>query len=527
MDEIKSELTLSEKRFLRILLALTLLALSAFVSNALAEKAMESFGVESWVSSEFHPMHERWYSDPWPEEMIPNRLSQQALVAAKSGNETAGTVINIDPDTRYQSMLGFGVSLEHTTVYAIRKNKSIEEQKEMLRDMIDPENGMGLNMFRITIGTSDFADGTRATPVPEDPDGWYSYRDNHSDSFSIERDHSLGIIETIKLAMQVAEESGTELKFVASPWSPPKWMKTSNDLVGGSLIPGMESELANYLRNFVEAYEREGIPIYALTLQNEHYFSPPAYPGMLLTWQQERDLLIETYENFHNISGDFGRELNTKLWLHDHNFNDWWRVTQLLTSLKKMGKYHYADATAFHHYEGKPSAMELLHSDHPEKDIVFSEGSLWGLSADDNSRSFETLIRHLRNWSRGYLGWVTATTQQLDEANKGPYNTLGIFSPTLLVQKGGDSRDWYRTPEYWLMSQFSRFIKPGAERIGSDYGSLDTVTSIAFVNPDDSIIVIAANQGEEAKSFSMHFKGYEIPAQIPPRSIATYRWKNK
>lgn len=486
----------------------------------------QDFEVEGWVSSEFHPMSSDWYTNPWPESLIPRTLDNMGQIQLTQMGATPGTTIDVDPNFHYQTMVGLGASLEHTTVYAIRKNKTEEQQREVLRSLIDPNSGIGMNFFRVSIGTSDFADGTRATPAPGNAKGWYSYQDTPTSEFSIERDRSLGIIDTVRMAVDVGIESGNELKILASAWSPPRWMREGNNMVGGGpLKADMLDDYAAYLRKFVEAYGAEGIPIYALTMQNERQFEPGSYPGMIITWQMERDLLIEVYENFHNIGGDYGPELDVKLWTLDHNFNYWEQAKDQMDSFKALGKDHYVDATAFHHYGGDSADMGKMHDAHPDKDVVFTEGTLWGLSADGNRRSYEALIRHLRHWATGYLSWVTMTTQTLDEANQGPYNGLGAFDPTLLVKYDGNNPDWYRTPEYWLMGQFSKFVKAGAVRIESNYGSLQSVTNVAFLNPDGYIVLIVANSTFAEQEFDVVTEGNQIAASVPARSIATFRWK--
>ncbi len=494
-----------------------------FIQGACAQS---DYLVQSWVSTEYHPMSSRWYTDPWPESEIPRTLDQQNPLFITRVGDTDGTVINVDPSIQYQTMIGLGTSLEHTTVYAIRKNKTAAQQRELLRALIDPVTGAGMNLFRITIGTSDFSDGTRAAPSPTHDKGWYTYQDTPQSTFSIERDRSLGIVDTVRMAVEVGKETNNELKIVASPWSPPPWMRKSNRMVqGGPLLPDMLDDYAAYLRKFVEAYQAEGIPIYAITMQNERQFEPPAYPGMIISWQTERDLLIEVYENFHNIGGNYGPELDVKLWTLDHNFDYWQQANEQLASLKSLGKAHYVDATAFHHYTGTSEQMAQLHNAHPDKNVVFTEGTVWGLSANDDNRSYQSLLRHLRNWATGYISWVTMTTQTLNEANQGPYNTLGALAPTLLVKNSGNNPDWYRTPEYWLMSQFSKFIQPGAVRIASDYGSLETVTTVAFLNPDGYIVTVVVNSTQSQQQFDILTEGNQISASIPARSIATYRWK--
>lgn len=505
-------------------------ALAAFLALSLALMACADTDdgpsaalVVGTVSTAFHPSDAQWFTDPWEMNAIPHRWSP--VEPTPRSEDTAGPVIRVDPAVRYQQMLGIGTSLEHTTVYALQKNTDAEQQKAILRALIDPDEGLGLTVFRLTIGTSDFSDGTRARPQPTHPKGWYTLQDTPDAPFSIERDRSLGLIDAARLALEVAEETGTAIRFFASPWSPPPWMREGGAMVqGGPLKADMLDDYAAYLRAFVEAYHAEGIPIYAITLQNERQYAPPDYPGMVISWEMERDLLLAVYENFHNIGGDYGDVLDVKLWTLDHNFDLWEQARDQISALKAAGKADYLDATAFHHYVGEPEAMSNLHEAHPDKAIVFTEGSLWGVRTDGSQHTYQSLIRYLRNWAIGYTAWVTMTTQTLDEANQGPYNHIGALGPTLLIKNDGDNPDWYQTADYWLLGQFAKHIRPGAVRIASDYGTLDTVTTVAFENPDGEIVLIVANATDAPQPFSVDAGSVSFATTLTPASIATYRW---
>ncbi len=475
------------------------------------------------VSTEWHPNDKQWYSEPWPEEAVPRRLDNLPVQAVSRTD--AEDLIVLDPEQQYQRILGIGASLEHSTVYAIRKNKTRAEQKALLAALIDPVNGIGLNLFRISIGTSDFSDGTYAETSPDSEKGWYSFQDTPESTFSIQRNIELGITDTLQMAIETGNETHNPVKLVASPWSPPRWMRERNDMVqGGTLKPEFYEAYAQYLREFIEAYAAEGIPVYALTLQNERQFEPPAYPGMVLSWQQERDLLIAVYHNFHNVNQHHGDELNVKLWTLDHNFDYWQQAVTQLDDFLEKGLYHYIDGTAFHHYAGDSSAMASVHQAHPQKDVIFTEGSVWGVGGDNLNRGFQSVIRHFRHWSTAYISWVTMLPQEVDEANQGPYNKPGVVGPTMLIQEKGDSNNWYKTPEYWLTGQFSKFIRRGAVRIGSSPETINHMENVAFQNPDGSVVAIATNPNdtEQTLSFALQDKVWQIT--VPANSIATVKW---
>ena len=498
-----------------------LLSIAGFSLLAFHANAESADNPRAWASSEFHSNDKAWYTQPWPEKDIPFRLTE-IPVTAKDGDEQ---VITLTPSQQYQTVLGLGASLEHSTVYAIRKNKTAEQQAALLAALIDPRQGIGMNLFRISIGTSDFSDGTRATTPPDNDMGWYSFQDTPDSPFSIQRNIELGIVDTIKMALAVGEQTHNPVKLVASPWSPPRWMREHNNMVqGGTLKPEFYDDYAQYLRNFIEAYDKEGIPVYAITLQNERQFQPPEYPGMVLSWQQERDLLIAVYENFHNIGGNFGSELNVKLWTLDHNFNYWEQAVDQLDALKASKQYDYIDGTAFHHYAGDSSAMLKVHNAHPDKDVIFTEGSVWGIGGDNPNRGFQSVIRHFQHWSTAYISWVTMLPQSVGEANKGPYSKLGIVGPTMLIQEQGDSESWYKTPEYWLMGQFSKFIKPGAVRIGSQPQTAGKLETVAFKNPDGGIVAVLSNPAPSAQTvtYKMNDKAWQVT--LPATSVVTVVW---
>jgi len=464
------------------------------------------------------PGSPEWFTDPPDSSEIKFRLSRQANIRWQSAIPHGTLQIKMDPTVRFQEILGIGTSLEETSIHAIKKGKSNDQIDQLLRSLIDPQTGMGFNLFRICIGSSDFSDGRS---VSNHPQGFYSYQDDLTDPFSIQADIDLGIIDMIKRVQRVATGLAPTqpIRFFASCWSPPPWMKTSESLIGGTLKSGYERTLARYFRQFIEAYEREGIPIYAITLQNEPNYIPDDYPGMILTPQQQLDITIAVYEEFH-LNLNSKKELDTKIWINDHNFEDWVNADYILSNLERMEKKHYVDATAFHNYsDSPPSHMTDLYLKHPQSDIVFTEHSEWGVSGMYN------LQQYFWNWSRSYMYWVTMTTSKLDEHNQSPYNNLDELSPTLLIEKVDNPSRWYITPEYFLLSQFSKFIQPGSVRIACDRGSIDSITFVAFKNPDGSVLLIAVNQTYKNQSFVVKYEGRYFQTMLPQKCVGTYRWK--
>ncbi len=491
------------------LLMIILFSISTYVyTNELDE-------IQVYISSELLPGSSIWYTNPPDQSEIKYKLAKQENLRWRKNNKANNFTISINSKITYQSILGIGTSLEATTLHAISKGKTEEEIRNILRLLIDPKEGLGFNMFRITIGTSDFSDGRS---VSSHPKGFYTYQDD-KENFSIESDMKTGIIPMLKLVQEVAAniDPPQPIIFFAAPWSPPAWMKSSEKIIGGTLKKGYEKQLAIYLRKFIEAYERQGIPIYAISTQNEPNFVPDNYPGMQLSAKQQLDLTIATYEEFHNPNKP---ELYTKIWLNDHNFEDWVNADFILKELKKIGKEYYVSGTAFHNYTNYPASyMSQLYNNHPDHEIIFTEHSEWGISGMYN------IQKYFWNWSRSYMYWVTMTTYDLDEYNQGPYNTLSELSPTLLIENPDEPDKFYVTPEYYLLSHFSKFVRPGAYRISCDKGNIEEASFVAFRNCDGTIVLIGANQTNSLKNFTLEYQNKSSNSSIPPNSIGTYIWK--
>jgi uncharacterized protein (TIGR03382 family) len=456
---------------------------------------------------------------------------------------TAPLLVQVDPDQRFQSLLGIGTSLEDTTLYAILKNKTDDQRRAILKDLLDPATGIGLNLIRITIGTADFSDGRSVAGSEANPQGWYSYQDGGPDSaFSIANDKNVystealsypgGIVAALKLAQQVAADSGNELTFFASPWSPPAWMKSPSTLVGTTALgqttlkEGFEPQLAQYLRNFVMAYEAEGIPIHAITLQNERNFTPSGYPGMLLSDQQEADLVEATYENFHNIGGEHGPELHAGLWILDHNFDQVGSAIAVMDLLAAKDKVAYVDAAAFHHYGGDPSQMTQFSDRYPATDMVFTEGAVWGVgNASGQGANFQEVVKMLRNGARSYVDWVTMVTHDSAEHIQGPFAAPPNLSPVLLMS-APDDVGYVRTPEFFMLGQFSRYIKPGAVRIASGVGTPDRAMTVAFRNPDGQLVLVAVNASGFDQDITIAYRGWQVTGTVPKKAVGTFLWND-
>jgi glucosylceramidase len=314
--------------------------------------------------------------------------------------------------------------------------------------------------------------------------------------------------------LKLARELNPDLLFYASPWSPPAWMKTNQSLIGGSLDRKWYGAYARYFVKFVQAYQGEGIPIHAVTIQNEpgvDRSKQPVrwhYPSCRYTGEQERDFIRDHLGPAFSAAG-----LKTKIWSYDHNFNekaggddpgiDY--PTVVMTDAQ-AGKY--VAGVAFHGYEGNPAGMSTFHARFPNVPVHFSEGSVFGI------RGVAELIAILRNWASSYNAWVTI----IDE-NRGPNN--GPFKPSrtmiTLDSKAGEVK--YHS-DFYFYTQFMRFVKRGAVRLGSS----GAPENVAFQNPDGQIVLIMANTEQKEARVRVESDGSAFETVLPRQSVGTYAW---
>ena len=409
------------------------------------------------------------------------------LLPGKSGD------IRINPCTTYQSILGLGSSLEHSTCYNISKLPS-DRQEAVIQSIVDPVKGIGMNLMRICIGSPDFT----ASP-------WYTYddmppgeTDPKLERFSVEKDREY-VLPVLKMALA----KNPDLLFVASAWSPPAWMKTNDEIGGGSISRKHFAAYGEYLARFVKAYEAEGIPIRAVTPQNEPDCKNPKYPTCHWTGKEQRDFIRDHLGPVFKAQG-----ILAGIWCWDHNFN---LLSFPRAILNDPQCASYVEGTAFHHYGGKAEAMTTLHREFPQKDIFFTEGSTFGMGGAVR------IIRYLRNWARGYNAWVTIIDHKR-HPNPGPH----MCGATCIVLNADTLKTEYRF-DYYMYGQFMKFIQRGAVRVESTEPD-KSLPNVAFLNPSGELVLVVANLSGGAREFSVACMGSVFHARLGGKSIATYRW---
>ena len=453
-----------------------------------------------WWSSESAPFSvdapdRYWFECP---RAIAHAFERQMDLSITAPTSDATTVITLDPGATFQSILGTGISMEESSVANLKK-LSPSKRTELLTRLFDPARGMGLSIVRVTLGTSDFTG--RA---------WYTYddlapgeRDPSLAKFDVGHDVEYGILDVLREIRAISRD----VLFFASPWSPPAWMKVSGTITGGSFATENVPTYAAYLRRFVEAYRDAGIPIHALTLQNEPGVDDPRMPSCIMSAEQEAALAIALK---HEL---LAAGLSTKIWIFDDTFAR--AVDYASDAFADPAARAATDGVAFHDYGGDPSAMSAVHGLFPEKDMVFTEKTLWGVAGVDR------VAQYFRNGSISYVAWVTMLDQH-GLPNDGP-NSEKPRRFVRSIEYTGD--EYYATAEHYLFALYSKLVQRGARVVASDYGDPRTVTDVAFANPDGTIVVVVANQSDDAQDFALRSDGNEIRETLPPKTAGAYVWR--
>jgi glucosylceramidase len=413
-------------------------------------------------------------------------------------------VIEVADTGGFQEMVGFGASI--TDASAILINGLPAEQREaLLRELFDPDSGIGFSFTRLTIGASDFS--PHHYTFDDMPPG---QRDPTLARFSIEPDRA-NRLPVVRRALAI----NPSLKVMASPWSAPGWMKTTDRLVKGSLRPDAYDAFAEYLARYVDAYAAEGVPIFALTIQNEPHFEPGNYPGMRLD-PPARARFIGQFLGPRLARGGS----RTVIFDWDHN---WDEPQSPLAVLGDSTARRYVAGVAWHCYGGDVTAQSTVHDSFPSVDTYFTEcsGGEWAPKFGDNLVwNVRTLvIGATRNWARGVLLWNLA----LDE-NHGPHlggcgDCRGVV--TIDSKTGAVTRN----VEYYALAHASRFVKPGARRIATA-PNVEGLESVAFRNSDRSTALIVVNTASSDQRFAVRSKGGGFEYALPAGAVATLRWRD-
>lgn len=426
---------------------------------------------------------------------------QPDIVMSARDDSPADIVVNVDKT--YQVMDGFGAAMTDASAWLLQNKLSAAQRAALLHELYGPPPNLNFNMMRLTIGASDFS--LRPYTLDDVPAGQTDEALAHFNVSNLQ--------DVILMVREVlAIEPG--LLIVATPWSAPAWMKTSQSLIGGDLLPQYESVYADYLVKYLDAMRGYGIPIFALTLQNEPGFVPVTYPGMLMP-SDTRARVIGQYLGPRLAN----RWPTTRILEWDHNWN---QPEEPLSVLGNPVASRYIDGVAWHCYAGNPFNQGRVHHAFPQKDVYLTEcsGGDWASAANGELIWFsrDLLVTGIRQWARGVIYWNLV----LDE-NHGPhYGGCELCKGVVTVDSktGAISRN----DEYYALAHFSRFVLPGALRVNSTI-TPKGIDNVAFQNTSDgSIVLVVVNSDTVARHISVAEAKHQFDYSMPPRSVATFVW---
>ncbi|MFZ1525275.1 MAG: glycoside hydrolase family 30 protein [Saprospiraceae bacterium] len=411
----------------------------------------------------------------------------------------------VDPAKTAQTFLGIGAALTDASAETFAK-LPVDKQQEFLQAYFNKEKGIGYSLIRTNIHSCDFSSGSY-TYVTEG--------DSLLKTFSIEHDKQF----RIPFIKQAIAASGGKINLYASPWSPPSFMKTNNKMLqGGKLRHEYAQSWANYFVKFIKAYEKEGIPLWGITIQNEP-MATQRWESCIFTAEEERDFLKNHLGPTMTKNGLAGK----KIIVWDHNRDLMVHRANIIFDDPQAAKYAWG--MGFHWYEswsgGQPmyENVGVVNKTYPTKNLLFTEGCAESFEQEGYQRwaNGERYGRSMINdFNNGTVGW-TDWNILLDETG-GP-NHVGnfCFAPVHADTKSGEV---IYTPSYYYIGHFSKFIRPGAKKINSAASRSQLLTT-AFINPDGKIAVIVMNQSDKPVTYNLCIATNAAVVTILPHAIQT------
>jgi glucosylceramidase len=429
-----------------------------------------------------------------------HRLAALPAPLQSSGIDSAN--IRIDPQRRAQRILGFGGALTESAAYVLDQLPRAK-RAQVLRSYFDPAEGIGYTLARTHIGSCDFS---RSSWSLDDTAGDLKLR-----HFSLApmRKRQLPLIRDAQRLV-----GADKFKLLASPWSPPAWMKTNSNMNGGgSLLPACRDAWAQHYVRFVKAmHDEERIPVWALTVQNEPDAAQPWESCLYSAWE-ERDFVAEALGPALRNAG----LADVKLFGWDHNRNA--LEERAFALLRNPSSAQYMSGLAIHWYRSEDfaAAQRTLRS-FPNAQILFTEGCVEGGPHRDEwepaERYARNIIGDLSHGVCGYIDWNIAL-----DTDGGPNHADNYcHAPVLIDIKAGEP---HYQPSFYYIAHFSKYVHPGAVRLEL-HNATEGLQALACVNPDDSIAAIVCNPGEQERAFTLAIADDARACNVPAHAIQTY-----
>ncbi len=422
---------------------------------------------------------------------------QTSLGFGTSSNRNSDIVV--DSTQLFQTVDGFGYTLTTGSAYLI-KRMNTGSRATLLEELFGSGSGsIGVSYLRVNIGASDLSPSV------------YSYDDlpaGHTDptlqQFSLAPDEA----DMIPVLQQILAINPS-VKILGSPWSPPTWMKDNNSSIGGSLLPQYYGSFSNYLVKYIQGMQAHGIPIDAITIQNE-----PLHDGNNPSLYMPASVQAEIIKN-HLGPALQSAGLTTKIILYDHNCD---HPDYPLSILDDAQARSYVDGSAFHLYAGDISALTTVQDAYPGKHVYFTEqytASNGNFGNDLKWHLKNVITGSMRNWSKTALEWNLANDPGYSLHTPGGCTTC---KGAVMI----DNSSYSRNVAYYIIAHASKFVPPGSVRIASTQSG--SLYNVAFLRPDGKKVLIVENDGHNKQSFNLRFGDQWAVCTLNGGEVATYIW---
>ena len=435
-----------------------------------------------------------------------HRLSNLTPPAVSTQRAETDADLVCRPETRYQSIDGFGGALTESTAYVLTQLPA-STRAAILKAYFDPESGIGYTLCRTHINSCDFS--LTSWSLDETAD-------------DVELKH-FDLTPMRKWLLPVLHEayaaSGSQLHFLVSPWSPPAWMKTNGEMShGGELKPEDRDAWAAFIAKFITVMDRdEHLPIQYLTVQNEPAASQ-TWESCLYTAEQERDFVRDHLGPTLAKAGL--SDVHLLIW--DHNRDLLWERAS--TVLKDPAAAKFIWGTGVHWYAaGHFDQEDQVHAAFPDKALLFTEGCWEGGAKpgqwDRGERYAHNVIGDLTHWCTGWIDWNLVL-----DLKGGPNHVANLCDAPILADPA-TGNVVYQTSFYYL-GQFAKFVHPGAVRIELASHLKDLETN-AFQNTDKSVVIVLSNATDHAANASLSLGAERLQLSVPSHTNQTREARNQ
>ncbi len=412
--------------------------------------------------------------------------------------ETPGAdQIQLEPSKKFQEILGFGGAFTDAACYMFNQ-LAPPAREQLFHELFHPAE-MGLNVCRICVGSSDYSVKL------------YSFDEGKADldlkRFSIDHDR-----EYILPVLRQARQANPDLFLFASPWSPPGWMKFNGTMLGGTMRRPYLPVYARYFLKFLQGYAAEGVPVQAVTPQNE---VDTDQDGKMpaCSWPQEYEMEF-VRDHLGPLLASSG--MPAKIWILDHNYDLWGRVVD---ELENEGLRKYCNAVAWHGYSGTPEMMTRVQEAIPGVEMYWTEGG-----PDYKDPGYLTdwckwgaiFNGILRNGCRSITAWNLALDER-GRPNIGPFPCGGV------VTINSQTKEITRSGQYWAFAQYSRVVRRGARRFDSQSAAVD-LQHVGLENPDGQQMLVLTNAGP-ARAIELRLANRAARVSLKRNSVTTLAWQ--